>query len=1054
MLLERWSSAVALKQPAETEVRLRRFDGEYRWFRFGIHPAAQAIEPSVQWCSINTEIDDQERTAEAEKEDPQHLVSAAESDFRAIADSIPALIALMTPAGEVESVNRSAQEYYGATLEQLKGWATSDAVHPDDLPAVIRAWKQSVESGQPYDIEHRIRHADGSYRWFHVSGSPLRDSQGRVTRWCVLQTDVDDRKRAEEVLRSGERDLIRIINTIPTTAWSTRPDGYCDFLNQRRLEYAGLSADEARGWGWGTSIHPDDAKGLVEYWQSCLASGTPVDTEARMRRFDGQYRWFIFRANPLRDEAGNIVKWYGTNVDIEDRKRTDEALRESQRNLSLIINTIPVMAWAARPDGSAEFLNQQYLDYAGFSEDQAQGWGWTAAVHPDDLGGLATHWQSLMGAGRPGEYEARLRRFDGEYRWFLFRVSPLRDEAGNIVKWYGTNTDIEDRKQAESLLAGEKRLLEMVASGHALAGILEAICQLVEGTVSGCYCGVVLVDSSGMHLEQGAAPSLPASFLASILGRSVTVDSGPCAMAAFLNQQVVSADLNHETRWAGIGWCTMALSHELQACWAVPVASNSGKVLGAFAIYYKEPGMPAPLHQRLIEQFKHITSIAVERAQSDAALQRSEARKTAILDSALDCIVTIDQEGRVTEFNPAAERTFGYRRDETVGHLLGDIIVPPPLREKHRQGFARYLATGESKVPGKRVEMTAMRSDGSEFPVELAISRIPWEGPPSFTGYLRDISERKRAEEELRRSEAFLAQGQHLSRIGSFSWSIATAEIIWSKQLYRIFEFERRGLMTQRRLAEEALSKAQSELTHVDRVTSLGVLTASIAHEVNQPLAGMITNASTCLRMLASEPPNVEGARETARRTIRDGNRASDVVSRLRALFRKKDFATEAVDLNEAIREVIALSLGKLRGDRVLLQSELSEELPAVAGDRVQLQQVILNLLLNATDAMNSVEDRARLLVIKTEKDEGGCVRVSMRDTGVGLETQSMDKLFEAFYTTKAEGMGIGLSVSRSIIDSHGGRLWAAPNDGPGATFSFTIPCLAADAAGAAAGST
>ena len=339
-------------------------------------------------------------------------------------------------------------------------------------------------------------------------------------------------------------------------------------------------------------------------------------------------------------------------------------------------------------------------------------------------------------------------------------------------------------------------------------------------------------------------------------------------------------------------------------------------------------------------------------------LKRSEARKAAILDSALDCIVTIDHEGCITEFNPAAERTFGYRRDEVVGKHLADVIIPPSLRERHRRGFARYLATGEARVLGRRIEMTAIRADGSEFPVELAITRIPLDGPPSFTGYLRDITERKRAEEELRRSEAFLAEGQRLSVTGSFSWRVLTDEITWSEQLYRIFEFDlrmpvtfaligtrvhpedlpslnrhdrpgarrrrrlrkrvsaaharslgqvpapggsreprsagstrihRRGQdVTQRRLSEEALGETRSELAHVARVTSLGALTASIAHEVNQPLSGIITNASTCLRMLAADPPNVDGARETARRTIRDGNRASDVVTRLRALFSKK----------------------------------------------------------------------------------------------------------------------------------------------------------------------
>jgi len=495
--------------------------------------------------------------------------------------------------------------------------------------------------------------------------------------------------------------------------------------------------------------------------------------------------------------------------------------------------------------------------------------------------------------------------------------------------------------------------------------------------------------------------------------------------------------------------------------------------------------------------------------QEERELKRSEVRKAAIVDSALDCIVTIDHEGRITEFNPAAEHTFGYRRDEVLGKHLADVVIPLSLREKHRQGFARYLATGEARVLGRRIEMTAVRADGSEFSVELAITRIPLEEPPSFTGYLRDITERKRAEQELRRSEAFLAEAQHLSRIGSFSWRVLTDEITWSEQLYRIFQIDRDAQVTfeligtrihpedlsafrehikrsrrdrsdmqlefrlqmpdgavkyvhvaahirgdhgqleyigavqdvtQRRLSEAALSKARSELSQMARVTSLGVLTASIAHEVNQPLSGIVTNAGTCLRMLAADPPNVDGARETARRTIRDGNRASEVISRLRALYGKKDPAIESVDLNEATREVLALSLSELQRSRVIVRPELAKDLPVVTGDRVQLQQVILNLIRNASDAMSAVDDRPRQLLIRTERDDDDHVRLTVQDAGVGFDPQAADRLFESFYTTKNDGMGIGLSVSRSIIENHHGRLWATLNNGPGASFSFSIP--------------
>jgi signal transduction histidine kinase len=218
-------------------------------------------------------------------------------------------------------------------------------------------------------------------------------------------------------------------------------------------------------------------------------------------------------------------------------------------------------------------------------------------------------------------------------------------------------------------------------------------------------------------------------------------------------------------------------------------------------------------------------------------------------------------------------------------------------------------------------------------------------------------------------------------------------------------------------------------------------LTASIAHEVNQPLSGIITNAGTCLRMLAADPPNVEGARETVRRTIRDGNRAADVISRLRALYGKKEPTIESVDLNEATREVLALSLSELQRNRVIVQQYLVDDLPLVAGDRVQLQQVILNLFRNASDAMSTIDDRPRDLLIRTEPDDDDRVRLSVSDVGIGFEPQATDKLFEAFYTTKDEGMGIGLSVSRSIIERHHGRLWAMPNNGPGVTFSFSVPC-------------
>jgi C4-dicarboxylate-specific signal transduction histidine kinase len=226
---------------------------------------------------------------------------------------------------------------------------------------------------------------------------------------------------------------------------------------------------------------------------------------------------------------------------------------------------------------------------------------------------------------------------------------------------------------------------------------------------------------------------------------------------------------------------------------------------------------------------------------------------------------------------------------------------------------------------------------------------------------------------------------------------------------------------------------------------SLGALTASIAHEVNQPLSGIVTNAGTCLRMLSATPPNIEIAKETARRTIRDGNRAADVITRLRSLFSNKTISREAVDLNEAAREVLALTARDLQTGGVVVRTEFTDGLPLVSGDRIQLQQVIMNLLRNASDAMRDIDDRPRRLRISTTTTENGDVKLTVQDVGIGLGADGPERIFQAFYTTKGDGMGIGLSVSRSIIESHGGRLWVEANDGPGTTLSFIVPDHAGD---------
>ena len=495
------------------------------------------------------------------------------------------------------------------------------------------------------------------------------------------------------------------------------------------------------------------------------------------------------------------------------------------------------------------------------------------------------------------------------------------------------------------------------------------------------------------------------------------------------------------------------------------------------------------------------TNVTAFRASIDQVIYERECTK-AILNTVADPVVVLSTDQRIQSGNRAFYTLFfelASLRTKLKAMLAGSRAFQPVEVDQVFPGEGQRTLILDARpltLPGH-----------SERRVLVTFQDITARKVAEAANDLRAIAERK---DELRRSEAFLAEAQRLSSTGSFYWRVPTDEITWSEQLYRIFEFDQgvpvtleligsrthsedipllhdiierargagtdfeceyrlqmpdesikylhmvaRGTrdedgrleyigavqdVTARRLSEQALGKAQSELAHVARATALSALTASIAHEVNQPLSGIITNASTCLRMLAADPPDIEGARDTARRTIRDGNRASDVIARVRALFTKKEPAIEAVDLNEVTREVMALSLSDLQRNRVVLRSELAKDLPAITGDRIQLQQVILNLLRNASDAMADVHDRPRQLLVRTEREDGDRVRVSVRDAGVGVDPQNVDKLLHAFYTTKTDGMGIGLSISRSIIERHHGRLWAEANDGPGATFSFSIP--------------
>ena len=417
-----------------------------------------------------------------------------------------------------------------------------------------------------------------------------------------------------------------------------------------------------------------------------------------------------------------------------------------------------------------------------------------------------------------------------------------------------------------------------------------------------------------------------------------------------------------------------------------PVVWPDGRMFGTICVLDDKTNRYSELYQELLLHCRDVLQGDLQTlARLGNELEAQRAQLSELFARIPDAVAMVDRDSRITRVNPAFTKIFGYAADEAIGQRLKDLITPDDLQEEVDSFLYRMVQTGEVFA----AETVRRHKNGARVPVSLICVPVSSNGTGS-AGYViyRDMTETKRLQDEQRRYH-----------------------------------------------------DVQLELAHANRIATLGQLSASIAHELNQPLTGIITNSGSCLRMLTADPLNLDGARDAVRRTMRDGNRASDVLARLRALFNKQEPASEPVDLNEATREVIALSLGELQNGRVILRTEFADDLECVTADRVQLQQVIMNLLRNALDAMNTVDDRPRDLLIRTEREEGDRVRLSVKDAGGGFDPQTTDKLFQAFYSTKHDGMGVGLSVSRSIIENHQGRLWAVLNDGPGATFSFSVPC-------------
>jgi len=372
----------------------------------------------------------------------------AEGEIHALIDAIPQLVWTGRPDGYVDYTNQRWRDYTGMTTEQAQGEGWMQTLHPDDRQRVLAVWQSAVQTGQPYEVEQRLRHGTtGAYRWFLVKAVPFKDAQGTILKYIGTCTDIHDKKQAEDELRV-------LIDAIPQFVWMIRPDGSSTYCNRRWRDYTTMTSQQSQGDGWLQAIHPDDYQHTLMVWHHARASGEPFEIEYRLQDGKtGDYRWFLGRAIPVRDEAGQIVKWFGTCTDIEEQKRAEQQLKASEENWRVLAETLPQLVWTTGPDNRLDYCNQRYCEYTHATLEQLQGYGWRQFLHPEEAEGVLAFRHQTLETGEPYESECRLRNGQtGEYRWFLARGMPVRDETGQIVKWFGTNTDIEDQKRIEEAL--------------------------------------------------------------------------------------------------------------------------------------------------------------------------------------------------------------------------------------------------------------------------------------------------------------------------------------------------------------------------------------------------------------------------------------------------------------------------------------------------------------------------------------------------------------------------------------------------------------------------
>lgn len=836
-------------------------------------------------------------------------------------------------------------------------------VHPDDRPAITQAAAYAFWTGVPQVTSYRLLQPDGSYRWTELRAEPgygvSVDVDAMVARpgdrWTV----------AESLGETGEAvKAAKVIENLHGKAWAFDAAGRFTYvtpaaqividmaledLNRRLGEREFIDGGEV---GWMRGVHPDDVDRAASTLRHCLKTGEPWNIEYRMLRATGQYVWHRISARPTQDGEGRITGWFGTSIDIDVYKKTEAALRAREQHLEQLIDTVPAMIWSMTAEGHPAYLNKRMMEVTGATLETVTAPDGSLSlktmIHPDFLDVAEQTFAKSVTTATPYNIKYLQHRADGGYRWTETRAEALRNEAGEIVRWYGVSVDIHDLITTQTELHFRKQELT----------------RLVD-----------LVPSYLWRLTPAGEPNFFNRRLIDFLGIEENDPEKPETeqYAAALKAAIHPDDAEH--LWAELKHCLLS---------GQPFAMRY-RLRRHDGVYRWMDGRAEPLRDEVgtIIQWYGLSHDIDDQLRVEEALRESERSLRQLVETLPALIYCATPDGEPIYRSEKLREFLGFgledKDEEGRARLTGtlDAIIHPDDLPAVKEKYAFSLATGAPYAMKHRLR----RADGAYRWVETR------------TAAMRNVE----------------------------------GEIVqWNGICFDIEDQVR---------AQETLTLTQERLARAAQAASLAELSASIAHEVNQPLAAVVANSHACQRWLNSDPPNLERAQKTVERIIRDANSAADVVGRVRALFRQTAEARNLCRLDIILGEARDLMAEEATRRRIRIELDVEAGLPPLALDRIQLQQVLVNLIRNGMEAM---EPSHRGVLQIRSMLAGDLVRTEVRDTGEGIGAP--EKVFEPFFSTKSNGMGMGLAISRTIIESHGGRLWAENNQPCGATFIFTLP--------------